>query len=65
MRLLTKEQRNQSRDIQFNSLIDAGFIRTDYKDRVFFHNTEQLLFKAFKGNAANHYHYVKYRTIER
>ena len=65
MRLLTKEQRNQSREYQFNQLLTAGFIRTDYKDRVFFHNTEQLLFKAFKGNAANHYHYVKYRTIER
>lgn len=65
MRLLTKEQRNQSRDYQFTALTNSGYIRTDYKDRVFFHHPNELILKAFKGNAANHYHFVRYRTIER
>jgi len=65
MRLLTKEQRNQSRDYQFTALVNSGYIRTDYKDRVFFHHPNELILKAFKGNAANHYHFVRYRTIER
>jgi len=65
MRLLTKEQRNQSRNYQFTALVNSGYIRTDYKDRIFFHHPQELILKAFKGSAANHYHYVKYRTIER
>lgn len=65
MRLLTKEQRNQSRDYQFTALTNSGYIRTDYKDRVFFHHPAELILKAFKGNAANHYHFVRYHTIER
>ena len=65
MRLLTKQQRNQSRDYQFNQLLTAGYIRNEYKDRVFFHHPAELILKAFKGNAAHHYHHVRYRTIER
>lgn len=65
MRLLTKDQRNQSRDYQFTALVNSGYTRTDYKDRVFFHHPQELILKAFKGNAANHYHFVRYHTIER
>jgi len=65
MRLLTKDQRNQSRNYQFTALVNSGYIRTDYKDRVFFHHPAELILKAFKGNAANHYHFVRYHTIER
>ena len=65
MRLLTKQQRNQSRDYQFNQLLTAGYIREDYKKLVFFYHPTELILKAFKGTAANHYHYVRYRTIDR
>lgn len=63
-RLLTKLDRDNSRQIQFDSLVKNGYQKTEYKNLVIFHHPENLLLKTFWGNAANHTDFFKYRTIE-
>lgn len=64
MYLDTKEKRNKVRDYEFNRLVNEGYIREDYKNTVIFHHPEQLLLKTFKGNAANHSIFFRYRSLD-
>lgn len=66
-RFLTKESRLQSRQYQFNKLIETGYIRETYKDLEFFtlNDGKYFTLKVFKGTGANHVEYVNYRTEER
>lgn len=64
MRTNTKERREASREIQFNSLLNHGFIRETYKGLEIFTDSKNLLLKVFEGTAANAFIFYKYRTAE-
>jgi len=64
MRLLTKADRDNSRQYQFDSLIKNGYQKTEYKNLVIFHHPTDLLLKTFWGTAANHTDFFRYRTAE-
>lgn len=63
-RLLTKSDRDNSRQIQFETLIKSGYQKTEYKNLVIFSHPTELLLKTFWGTAANHTDFYKYRTAE-
>lgn len=64
---LTKESRVQSREAQFNRLIDSGYVQETYKDLDFFtlNDGKYFTLKVFRGTGANHVEYCSYRTAER
>lgn len=66
-KLLTKENRLKSQEIQFASLITSGYVREDYKGLKFFTKEEGKFFtlKVFKDAASNHLTFINYRTLER
>lgn len=67
MRNNTKESRLRSRQVQFDSLLKAGYSQETYKGVDFFTNMNGKYFtlKVFHGTAANHTEYVNYRSEER
>ncbi|WP_407522726.1 hypothetical protein PDL71_15595 [Lacibacter sp. MH-610] len=64
MRLLTKSDREQGRQIQFDSLIKQGYQKTEYKNLIVFSHPADLLLKTFWGTAANHTDFFRYKTPE-
>lgn len=64
MRLLTKAQRGESRNIQFENLIKNGFLKIEHKTVTIFYHPSDLLLKSFWGTAANHTDYYRYRSAE-
>jgi len=66
MRLLTKESRLQSQQAQFDTLINSGYSREDYKGLKFFTKDEGKYFtlKVFRDAASHSIEYVNYRTAE-
>lgn len=64
--LQTKESRLKSQNIQFETLLNNGYIREDYKGLKIFTNIvgKHFALKVFKDNAANHIIYTYYRTEE-
>lgn len=63
-RLLTKADRERSREAQFNYLTKGGYQKTEYKNLIIFYHPTELLLKTFWGTAANHTDFYKYRTAE-
>jgi hypothetical protein len=63
-RLLTKADREQSREAQFSRLIAAGFVRETYKKLDFFIRPTEKGFdlKVFSGTSSNHIGYSSYST---
>lgn len=66
MRNLTKEDRTNSRNTQFEYLLREGYSRETYKALDIFTNFQhgKYYLKVFKGTAANHEAYFCYRTEE-
>ncbi len=66
-RINTKEGRLQSRQYQFNKLIEAGYVQETYKGLDFFtvNDGKYFTLKVFRGTSANHVEYCNYRTEER
>jgi uncharacterized FlaG/YvyC family protein len=64
MRNLTKASRDASRNYQFNKLIEQGATHEKYKTLEIFSwfDTVSYFVKIFKGTAANHLSYYRYRT---
>jgi len=67
MRNLTKASREDSRNYQFNSLLNDGFERETYKKLDFFTKFDGKYFtlKVYRGTSANHEEYKNYHTAER
>lgn len=63
-RLLTKTDREQSRNIQFDNLIKNGYVKIEYKTVTIFCHPSDLLLKSFWGTAANHTDFYRYRSTE-
>lgn len=63
-RLLTKSDRENSRNAQFESLIKYGYEKTEYKNLVIFTHTKDLVLKTFWGTSANHTDFYRYKTTE-
>ena len=63
-RLLTKQDREQSRTAQFTSMLNNGWQQIDYKNLTMFVHYADLCIKTFWGTAANHTDYYRYRTLE-
>lgn len=63
-RLLTKQDRDNSRKYQFESLIKNGYQKIEHKNLIVFYHETNLLLKSFWGTAANHTDFFKYRTLE-
>lgn len=66
MRLLTKTDRINSREAQFNRLIEQGYQRETYKELDFFTcvNGKYFTLKVYRGTGANHVEFCNYRSIE-
>ncbi len=64
--LNTKEGRQESRDYQFNKLIEQGYTRENYKTLDFFTKEDGKFFtlKAFRGTSAKPVKYMNYRSEE-
>jgi len=62
--LNTKAKREAAREAQFNSLINNGYKKTEYKNLVVVSNEKDLLLKSFWGTAANHSDFYRYRNLE-
>ncbi len=67
MRLLTKADRDNSRKVQFESLIKNGYLQETYKGLDIFTNNDGKFFtlKAFRGTSSNHIQYINYRSDEK
>lgn len=63
-RLLTKADRDSSRQYQFDSLTKNGYQKTEYKNLIIFSHPTELLLKSFWGTAANHTDFFRYKTAE-
>ena len=63
-RLLTKQDRENSRKYQFDSLLKNGFKMVEHKSVVIFYHETDLLLKSFWGTAANHTDFFRYRSSE-
>lgn len=64
LRLSTKKDRENSRKFQFETLINEGYNKTEYKNLIIFANYSNLMLKSFWGTAANHTDFYRYRTAE-
>lgn len=65
--LLTKQNRINSQNVQFDSLINTGYAREDYKGLKIFTKNEGKYFtlKVFKDDASHSIQYMNYHTEER
>ena len=63
-KLLTKQDRENSRKYQFDSLLKNGFKMVEHKSVVIFYHETDLLLKSFWGTAANHTDFFRYRSSE-
>lgn len=63
--MITRADREQSRQYQFEALQKNGYQKTEYKNVVIFWHPTDLILKSFWGTAANHSDFIRYRTIER
>jgi Large polyvalent protein associated domain 29 len=65
--LQTKENRLKSQEFQFNSLINSGYTREDYKGLKIFTKNDVKYFtlKVFKDEASHHIQYMNYPSEER
>jgi len=64
-RLLTKQDREDSRKYQFEYLQNNGYQKIEHKNLIIFSNPEKLTIKSFWGSAANHTDYIQFNSIER
>jgi len=64
-RLLTKQDREDSRKYQFEYLQKNGYQKIEHKNLIIFTNPEKLTLKSFWGSAANHTDYIQFNSIER
>lgn len=63
-RLITKQDRDNSRKIQFEILEKNGYEKIEYKNITIFTHPQELTLKSFWGTAANHTDFFKYKTAE-
>jgi hypothetical protein len=64
--LNTKAKRTESRDYQFNRLLNDGYSRETYKTLDFFTKNDGKYFtlKVFRGTGSHHIEYMNYRSDE-
>lgn len=63
-RLQTKEARLNLQNAQFQSLLNKGYNRENYKDIIIFSNTESLHIQIFKGTSTNPIENIICRSLE-
>lgn len=63
-RLLTKQDRENSRNAQFQALENSGYAKIEYKNLIVFYNESTLTLKTFWGTAATHTEYYRYRSLQ-
>ena len=61
----TKESREKSRQIQFETLQKSGYKMEVYKTVTIFSHPTEFIVKTYHGTAANHTDFIRFRTAER
>jgi len=64
-RLLTKQDREESRKYQFEYLLKNGYQKTEYKNVIIFSHPTEFTLKSFWGSAANHTDFIQFRDAAR
>ncbi len=64
-RLLTKQDREESRKYQFEYLLKNGYEKIEYKNVIIFSHPTELSLKSFWGSAANHTDFIQFRDTAR
>lgn len=64
-RLNTKADREESRNYQFNYLLNNGYTRETYKDTDIFIDAQNLLLKTFRGTSTNHVLFIRFKSLDR